>query len=122
MMAKRVSRRIEREGDDAVFRALADDTRRRLLDELRVAPRTTGELAARVPGMSRFGVMDHLTVLVDAGLVIPTRRGRERVNHLNPVPIQAIVERWMAPFAAPVARELLALEAAITTPSMGEDR
>src|SRR5512134_1191649 len=103
--------RIERSGDDAVFHALADATRRRLLDELRTGPRTTGELARLLPGMTRFGVMDHLGVLVRAGLVLVDRQGRERVNHLNPVPIQRIYERWMRPFAIPVATELLALEA-----------
>jgi DNA-binding transcriptional ArsR family regulator len=113
------SRRLERRGEDAVFHAMADETRRRLLDELRVAPRSTGELCRLVPGMSRFGVMDHLAVLVEAGLVIRTRRGRERINHLNPVPIQAIYERWMRPFAAPAARELLALEAALTREQRG---
>jgi DNA-binding transcriptional ArsR family regulator len=105
-------RRIPRNGDDAVFHALADATRRQLLDELRSAPRSTGELCRAVPGMSRFGVMDHLSVLASAGLVVVTRRGRERVNHLNPVPIQRMYERWMHPYAAPLARELLALEAA----------
>jgi DNA-binding transcriptional ArsR family regulator len=104
------SKRVGRDGDDAVFHALADATRRRLLDELRVAPRTTGALCDLVPGMSRFGVMDHLSVLVGAGLVVVTRRGRERVNHLNPVPIQAMYARWMRPYAAPVAEELLALK------------
>ena len=106
------SNRIERDGDDAVFHALADATRRRILDELRLGPQTTGVLCDLVPGMSRFGVMDHLSVLIGAGLVIVTRRGRERVNSLNPVPIQAMYERWMRPFAAPIARELLALRAA----------
>jgi DNA-binding transcriptional ArsR family regulator len=111
--------RIDRSGDDAVFHALADATRRRLLDELRVAPRSTGELCRVIPEMSRFGVMDHLSVLVDADLVIATKRGRERINHLNPVPIQRMYERWMRPFAAPVARELLALEAAVTRQTDG---
>ena len=109
------SKRLERDGEDAVFHALADATRRRLLDELRIAPRSTGELCRVIPGMSRFGVMDHLEVLVEAGLVIATRRGRERVNHLNPVPLQALYQRWMHPFAAPLARELLALDTAATS-------
>lgn len=116
------SKRMERSGDDAVFHALADATRRQLLDELRASPLSTGELSRRIAGMTRYGVMDHLSVLVGAGLVTVTRRGRQRVNHLNPVPIQAIYERWMRPFAAPVARELLALEAAVTGgPTGGPD-
>jgi DNA-binding transcriptional ArsR family regulator len=106
-------RRIERSGDDAVFRALADTRRRRLLDALRDGPRTTGQLCQSVDGLSRFAVMDHLEVLVEAGLVTVTRRGRERFNYLNPVPIQRIHQRWMAPFAEAAASELLALEGAV---------
>ncbi len=116
------SKRIERSGDDAVFHALADASRRRLLDELRRGPRSTGDLCRVLPEMSRFGVMDHLAVLVEAGLVIATRQGRHRLNHLNPVPIQAMYERWLRPFAVPVARELLALEAAVTTDQGGSTR
>jgi DNA-binding transcriptional ArsR family regulator len=118
-----MARRVERAGDDAVFHALADATRRCLLDELRLGPRSTGELCGIVPGMSRFGVMDHLSVLVKAGLVVATRHGRRRLNQLNPVPIQAIHERWMRPYAEPVARELLALERAMTgsTGGTGDD-
>lgn len=106
--------RIERHGDDAVFRALADATRRSILDELRRGPQSTGELTERHPAMSRFGVMDHLAVLVEAGLVVVERRGRDRLNHLNPVPIRRIQERWLNGIAAGVADELLALEAATT--------
>src|SRR5262245_8990234 len=109
--------RIERHGDDAVFRALADATRRSILDELRRGPRSTGDLADRHPEMSRFGVMDHLAVLVEAGLVVVERRGRDRLNHLNPVPIRRIQERWLNGLAAMVASELLALEAAMATDS-----
>jgi DNA-binding transcriptional ArsR family regulator/uncharacterized protein YndB with AHSA1/START domain len=104
--------RLERQGDDAVFRALADDTRRDILDALRGGPQTTTALAERHPGMSRFGVMDHLKVLVDAGLIVAERRGRERLNHLNPVPIQRIHDRWTGRFARQVASELIALDAA----------
>jgi DNA-binding transcriptional ArsR family regulator len=107
--------RKERQGDDAVFRALVDPTRRRLLDALREGDRTTSELVALVPEMTRFGVMDHLRVLVDAGLVIARRQGRERINSLNPVPIRRLYERWMRPYAEGVAIELLRLEAAVTS-------
>jgi len=106
--------RVERHGDDAVFRALADETRRSILDELRRGPRSTAALVATHPEMSRFGVMDHLAVLVEAGLVAVERRGRDRMNHLNPVPIRRIQDRWISRFAADVADELLALEAAAT--------
>jgi DNA-binding transcriptional ArsR family regulator len=107
------ARRIERTGDDAVFRALADGTRRGLLDELRQGPRTTGDLVRSRTDLSRFAVMDHLAVLVAAGLVVVSRRGRERINRLDPVPIRRIHQRWMSPFAEAAADELLALEAAV---------
>jgi DNA-binding transcriptional ArsR family regulator len=105
--------RIERHGDDAVFRALADETRRAILDDLRTGPRSTADLADRHPEMSRYGVMDHLAVLVEAGLVVVERRGRERINHLNPVPIRRIHDRWLSRFASTVAKELLALESVV---------
>jgi len=92
-----------------VFRALSDPTRRGLLDELRRGPRTTGELAATYPEMTRFGVMAHLDVLEQAGLVLVTRRGRHRINHLNPVPIAEIYQRWMHPYAEESATTLLSL-------------
>jgi DNA-binding transcriptional ArsR family regulator/uncharacterized protein YndB with AHSA1/START domain len=96
--------------DQAVFRALADPTRRRLLDELRRGPRTTGDLVAAHPEMTRYGVMAHLGVLHRAGLVIVTRKGRHRTNHLNPVPIAEIYRRWMHPYAEAPAHELLDLK------------
>jgi DNA-binding transcriptional ArsR family regulator len=85
--------------DKPVFRALADPTRRRLLDDLRRGPRTTGELVATNPQMTRYGVMAHLDVLEQAGLIVVTRQGRHRMNHLNPVPIAEIHQRWMHPYA-----------------------
>ena len=93
-----------------MFRALADPTRRRLLDELRRGPRTTGDLVAAHPEMTRYGVMAHLDVLHRAGLVIVTREGRHRTNHLNPVPIAEIYRRWMHPYAEASAHELLDLK------------
>src|SRR6202451_4595892 len=101
-------------GDEAVaepdvWRALASPWRRRLLDQLRRAPATTGELAAGLPELSRFAVMQHLGVLVEAGVVVTERRGRERVNHLNPVPLREWYERWVQPMADAGAAELLGL-------------
>jgi len=93
-----------------VWRALASPWRRRLLDQLRIAPTTTGELAAGLPELSRFAVMQHLAVLVRAGLVLPERRGRDRVNYLNPVPLREWYERWVQPMADTGATELLALK------------
>jgi DNA-binding transcriptional ArsR family regulator len=93
-----------------LWRALASPWRRRVLDLLRDAPATTGELAAWLPELSRFAVMQHLAVLVEAGLVIAERRGRDRVNHLNPVPLREWYERWAQPMADSGAAELLALK------------
>jgi len=112
--------RIERHGDDAVFRALADETRRSILDDLRRGPLSTSAIADRHPEMSRYGVMDHLAVLVEAGLVVVERSGRDRLNHLNSVPIRRIQDRWLSHFAAEIAAELLALETA-TTSTLGRD-
>src|SRR4051794_14126490 len=80
---------------DPVFRALADPTRRSLLDELfREDGQTQGALEARLP-ISRFGVAKHLKVLEDAGLVVTRRRGREKLHFLNAVPIRLVHDRWV---------------------------
>jgi uncharacterized protein YndB with AHSA1/START domain/DNA-binding transcriptional ArsR family regulator len=85
--------------DDVVFRALADPTRRDLLDELFERDgQTLGALEARVP-MTRFGVMKHLRVLEDAGLVVTRKRGREKLHFLNPVPIRLVHDRWVSKYA-----------------------
>jgi len=94
---------------DLVFRALADPTRRALLDALRDGPRTTGDLCGRHPEMSRFGVMSHLRLLEDAGLILVERVGRTRWNHLNPVPFREVVARWVRPIAEAPADELIRL-------------
>jgi DNA-binding transcriptional ArsR family regulator len=81
--------------DDPVFKALADSTRRHLLDRLFERDgRTLTELSAG-PEMTRFGVMKHLRVLEEAGLVVTRRRGREKLHYLNPVPIRLIHDRWI---------------------------
>jgi len=80
---------------DRIWRALADPRRRRILDALAERPRTTGEIVARFPDRSRTGVMKHLDVLEAAGLVIVRREGRVRWNHLNPMPIQRVYDRWV---------------------------
>ena len=80
---------------DLVFRALADPTRRKLLDKLfKRDGQTLGELEQRL-AMTRFGVMKHLRVLEDARLVVTKRRGREKLHFLNPVPIRLIHDRWI---------------------------
>jgi uncharacterized protein YndB with AHSA1/START domain/DNA-binding transcriptional ArsR family regulator len=84
-----------------VFRALADPTRRSLLDELfRSDGQTLSALEARLP-MTRFGVMKHLKQLEDAGLVVTRRRGREKLHFLNPVPIRLVHDRWVSKYAEP---------------------
>jgi DNA-binding transcriptional ArsR family regulator len=83
------------EDDDAVFRALADPTRRHLLDRLFERDgRTLTELEQELE-MTRFGVMKHLKVLADAGLITTRRSGREKLHFLNPVPIRLIHDRWI---------------------------
>ena len=82
-------------GDDRVFKALADPTRRFLLDRLHGRDgRTLTELESELE-MTRFGVMKHLRVLEDAGLVVTRRQGREKLHFLNPVPIRLIHDRWI---------------------------
>jgi DNA-binding transcriptional ArsR family regulator len=81
---------------DLVFKALADPTRRHLLDLLfEREGRTLGELEAEVPDMTRFGVMKHLKVLEGADLVISKKVGREKQHFLNPVPIRLVHDRWI---------------------------
>ena len=106
--------------DDEVFRALADASRRTLLDRLFERDgQTLGELEAALPGMTRFGVMKHLRVLEAAGLVTSRKVGRERHHYLNPIPIRRIHDRWLDRFrirAADLLDDLRsALEAPMTT-------
>jgi DNA-binding transcriptional ArsR family regulator len=98
---------------DEVFKALADPTRRELLDELfREDGQSLGALEARLP-MSRFGVMKHLKVLEAAGLVTTRKRGREKLHFLNPVPIRLIHDRWVSKYAEPWASALSQLKTEI---------
>jgi len=95
---------------DAVFRALADPTRRGLLDELfEHDGQTLSALGERLP-MTRFGVMKHLNVLEEAGLVITRKRGREKLHFLNPVPIRLVHDRWVSKYAEPWTASLSALK------------
>jgi DNA-binding transcriptional ArsR family regulator len=95
---------------DEVFKALADPTRRGLLDELfKQDGQTLSALEARLP-MTRFGVMKHLKVLEEAGLVVTRRRGREKLHYLNTVPIRLIHDRWVSKYAAPWAATLSELK------------
>ena len=96
--------------DDLVFKALADKTRRSLMDLLRKRAHTTGELCDQFE-TTRFAVMKHLKVLVDANLVLIERRGRERWNLLNPVPLRRIQRRWLRRFDTQAADRMLDLKA-----------
>ena len=84
---------------DLIFKALASPTRRRMLDEIRDQPLTTGDLCQRFPELDRCTVMQHLKVLEAADLVIARREGRERWNHLNSMPIKQIHDRWLGRYA-----------------------
>jgi DNA-binding transcriptional ArsR family regulator len=100
---------------DRVFKALASHIRRQILDDLKDQPLTTGTLCAHFPDLDRCTVMQHLKVLEDADLVIPERRGRERWNHLNAIPIQDIHDRWIGPHAAAAAAKLARFKQAVET-------
>lgn len=99
---------------DSVFGALADPTRRAILDRLRAGRATTGELAAQHPHLSRFAVMKHLGVLERAGLVLTQKEGRQRWNALNAVPLQRVHERWVSRYADVWSGSLLALDRHVT--------
>jgi DNA-binding transcriptional ArsR family regulator len=95
---------------DSVFKALADPTRRELLDELfRQDGQSLTALEERLP-MTRFGVMKHLRVLEEAGLVVTRKRGREKLHFLNPVPIRLIYDRWVSKYQEPWAAGLAELK------------
>jgi len=102
-----------------LWKGLSHPPRREILDRLRQRARTTGELAESFPS-TRFAVMKHLEVLVEAGLVLPRKQGRERWNHLNAQPLQALYERWVRPYEAHWAGGLQRLKTLAERPE-GED-
>ncbi len=95
---------------DDVFKALADPTRRELLDRLFTEDGQTLKALEEGLPMSRYGVMKHLRLLEDAGLVVTKRRGREKLHFLNPVPIRLIHDRWVSKFAEPWVTTLTGLK------------
>jgi DNA-binding transcriptional ArsR family regulator len=102
--------------DDAIFAALADPTRRRLLDRLReTSGQTLSELCEGLQ-MTRQAVTKHLAILEAANLVATRRQGREKLHFLNPVPIQDIAERWIAKFQERQLAALSALKTALENP------
>ena len=93
-----------------VFKALADDTRRAILDSLFVEDgQTLGRLCSQFESMTRFGVMKHLAVLEAADLVVTMRQGRQKRHFLNPVPIEQIANRWISRYAARFTSALVGL-------------
>ena len=92
-----------------VWKALGEGKRRELLDLLKSGPKTTGELCEQVSHVDRCTVMKHLGVLVEAGLVVIERRGRTRLNHLNPAPLHEIAERWLSGHTALLAQSAFRL-------------
>jgi DNA-binding transcriptional ArsR family regulator len=83
---------------DGVWKALSDNTRRSILDLLRLGPRTTTEIVEAFPHLSRFGIMKHIGVLRETGLIRTREERRQRINSLNVVPIRRIYERWVGRF------------------------
>lgn len=111
------------DAEQLVFRALADPTRRAILDALFTRDgQTVGQLAALFPEVTRFAVMKHLTVLVEGDLLAVERVGREKHHHLNPVPIAQIADRWVSKYAQPFTRAMLDLKSAAEGPTDPSDQ
>ncbi len=105
---------------DEVFRAINDPSRRLLLDRLFEADgQTLGELCAHLPGMTRFGVMNHLRVLEGAGLITTRKVGRSKHHYLNPVPIRLVHDRWISKYAEPAVGAVATIKARFE-PDKGE--
>lgn len=104
---------------DAIFRALVDPSRRLLLDRLRADDgQTLTELCGHLPGMTRFGVMKHLRILEEAGLVTTLRLGRHKHHYLNAAAIRLVHDRWISRYTEPLARTLAGLKAELEGGSM----
>jgi DNA-binding transcriptional ArsR family regulator len=97
---------------DQTWKALADETRRTILDFLRSGPKPTTAIVEQFPKLSRFAVMKHLDVLRQAALVVTREEGRQRINSLNAVPIRMIYERWVCNYQDLWATALLRVKAA----------
>ena len=95
---------------DPIFKALADTTRREILDALRDRPQTTTELVEKFSHLSRFGVMKHIDILREAGLVRTRKEGRKRINSINVIPIREVYERWVSRFQDLWAQKLVGLK------------
>ncbi|MFT5501934.1 MAG: DNA-binding transcriptional ArsR family regulator [Woeseiaceae bacterium] len=104
---KKTARQIQ---DNLVFKALAGSDRRRILDLLRDAPLTTGDICKKLGWLNRCTVMQHLGVLEKARLIIAKKEGRSRWNYLDVSPIQRIHERWIEAYSMPSAQLLNKLQ------------
>src|SRR6476646_4353117 len=98
---------------DQIWKALADETRRTILDFLRSGPKPTTAIVEQFPDLSRFAVMKHLEVLRQAALVVTREEGRQRINSLNSVPIRMIYERWVSNYEGLWANALLRVKEAV---------
>ena len=98
---------------DHIWKALSDETRRDILDLLRDGPRQTTDIVERFPNLSRFGVMKHIDVLRDAGLINTRSEGRKRINSLNVAPIRQILERWINKYEAYWTNTLLRVKESV---------
>lgn len=106
---------------ELVFKALADPHRRLLLDRLHERDgQTLLELQGHLTTMTRFGVMKHVKLLEEAGLVTSRKVGREKIHHLNPVPLQQVYDRWVSKYAQPWARAVAGLKYALEEPPMSD--
>ena len=106
---------------DTVFKALNDSSRRRLLDELfKWDGQTLVELCAYLPGMTRFGVMNHLAVLEEGGLITTRKAGRHKLHYLNSVPIRLVHDRWISKYTEPTVGRLAGLKAHVEGGTMSE--
>jgi DNA-binding transcriptional ArsR family regulator len=99
-----------RKNHDLIFKALADPRRRKILDLLKDAPKTTGDICTHFKSLDRCTVMQHLGVLEKAGLIFAKREGRLRWNYLNVVPIREIYDRWINQYASPSVELLTRLK------------
>lgn len=106
---------------DSVWKALSDGTRRAILDYLRQGPRTTTEIVEAFPHLTRFGIMKHIDVLREAGLIHTRDESRQRINSLNPVPIRQIYERWMGRFEELWSSHLLRIKEDAEAMATGTD-
>jgi DNA-binding transcriptional ArsR family regulator len=95
---------------DPIWKALSDPTRRAILDLLRTGPQTTTVIVEAFPHLTRFGVMKHIDVLREAGLVNTREEGRQRINSLNAVPIRQIYERWIGRYTEFWSDQLLRIQ------------